>query len=137
MNDALLKVRAQRKPKTDAEDVLISYNFQRVSSYTNTESTGEVKNSISREDCEGKNILIVEDIYDSGNAMKKMIEVSKNCGAKTVKACVLLHKRNPKNLQFNYYADYIGFFIPERFIVGYGLDYNEKMRDMRHVCVIN
>ena len=69
--------------------------------------------------------------------MNTMIKVSMEKGAKTVKSCVLLHKKNPKNLKFNYYPEYLGYFIPDRFIIGYGLDYNEKGRDLRHVCVIN
>lgn len=137
MNESLIKVRANRQPKSEAEDVTWSYNFQKVSSYTNTESSGVVQNQISEEDCKGKNVLIVEDIYDSGNAMNTMISVSKKMGAASVKSCVLLHKKNPKNLDFKYYPEYLGFFIPDRFIIGYGLDYNEKGRDLRHVCVIS
>lgn len=77
LNDSLIKIRAIRQPKSESEDVIWSYNFQKVSSYTNTESSGVVSNQISEEDCKGKNVLIVEDIYDSGNAMNTMIKVSK------------------------------------------------------------
>jgi hypoxanthine-guanine phosphoribosyltransferase len=49
----------------------------------------------------------------------------------------LLHKKNPVNLQFNFYPDFIGFFIPLRFIIGYGLDNNEYNRDIKHLCTIS
>ena len=96
-----------------------------------------VQNKISEEDCKNKNVLIVEDMYDSGNSMDTMIKVTLEHGALSVKSCVLLHKNNPKNLKFNYVPEYLGFFIPDRFVIGYGLDYNEMGRDMRHVCIIN
>ena len=92
---------------------------------------------MKKEDCEGKHILIVEDIYDTGNTMKKMLDTIGEYRAASVKSCVLLHKREPSNLQFNYFPDYLGFTIPCHFVIGYGMDYNERFRDMRHICLIN
>ena len=66
-----------------------------------------------------------------------MIKKCNDLGAASVETCVLLHKKNPKNKKFGYYCDYIGFFIPDHFIVGYGLDYNEQMRDLSNVCKIS
>ena len=80
---------------------------------------------------------MIEDIYDTGLTMKKIIDTIQMKGAKSVKTCTLLHKKNMNNLEYNYYSDYIGFFCPMKFVVGYGMDYNEKMRDMEHLCVIS
>ena len=92
-----------------------------------------IKDSLVR----GKNILIVEDMYDTGHTMSIMLEVLKSKGANNVKTCVLMHKKNPENLQYNYFCDYIGFFIPIIFVIGYGMDYNDYVRDIRHICSIS
>ena len=85
----------------------------------------------------GRHILLVEDIYDTGTSMAHMLNKTLEFGAASVKVCVLLHKKNPKNLAHNYFADYIGFLVPCRFVLGYGMDFNEIGRDMRHVCIIS
>ena len=70
--------------------------------------------------------------------MKKIIDTMNEKKCKSVKSCVLLHKKNPGNLIYEkYFSDYIGYFIPDVFVIGYGLDYNEYVRDMEHVCVIS
>ena len=69
--------------------------------------------------------------------MKTMIDTIKANGCASVRSCVLLHKKTEKNLKFDYWSDYIGFLCPVFFVVGYGLDYNENMRDFRHVCTIS
>jgi hypoxanthine phosphoribosyltransferase len=76
-------------------------------------------------------------MYDSGNSMAKMLEVINSFSPKSLKTCVLMHKRNPDNKKFNYFSDYIGFFVPDLFVVGYGLDYNEELRHLPHVCEIS
>lgn len=134
LNDSLLKVRAIKKPKTD---VTIRYFFVRASSYRNTESTGDVFFRVNEEDCKGRDVLIIEDIYDTGSTMKKMIDKINQHGAASVKSCVLLHKREPKNLEYDYWPEYCGFSIPKMFVIGYGLDYNEYGRDIRHVCSVS
>ena len=96
-----------------------------------------VQSYIQESDCSGRNILIVEDIYDTGNSMKHMVDKITGFGAKDVKVCVLLHKKNPENLKLNFFADYTGYFVPCKFVLGYGMDYNELCRDMRHVCIIS
>ena len=60
----------------------------------------------------GKHVLLVEDIYDTGATLMTMIEKEKQAGALDVRVCVLLHKKNPKNLQHSYFADYIAFVCP-------------------------
>jgi hypoxanthine phosphoribosyltransferase len=65
---------------------------------------------------------------------KKVLEAF---GPASLKIATLFHKKNPKNLGHNYFADYVGFLIPDEFIIGYGMDYNEYYRDLNHLCVIN
>jgi hypoxanthine phosphoribosyltransferase len=96
-----------------------------------------VKIDILEEDIRGKNILVVEDIFDSGTTIMKTKQVVESYGPSSLKIASLFHKRNPKNLVYNYYADYIGFVIPDEFVVGFGMDYNEAYRDLNHLCVIN
>jgi hypoxanthine phosphoribosyltransferase len=67
----------------------------------------------------------------------KTKQVVESYGPSSLKVASFFHKRNPKNLIHNYYADYIGFVIPDEFVVGFGMDYNEAYRDLNHLCVIN
>jgi hypoxanthine phosphoribosyltransferase len=112
------------------------YHFQRVSSYVNTESVGNVEVKIKQADCKDRHVLVVEDIYDTGKSMAEILKTIKELGALSVKTCILLHKKNPSNLEINYWGDYLGFFIPRKFVIGYGMDYNEYFRDMQHLCSI-
>ena len=82
-------------------------------------------------------MLVVEDMYDTGNSMLKLLQRLKELGASKVEACIAFHKKTHKNLELGYFADYIGFFIPDEFVIGYGLDYNEYFRDVTHLCVLN
>ena len=118
---------------------MISQIFRKVSSYVGTESQGvnNVKMEIKDSDHKDKHILIIEDIYDTGNCMKALIDSLQAMQPASVKTCILLHKMNPKNEHFNYYADFLGYFVPLKFLVGYGLDYNQHLRELPHVCVIS
>ncbi len=89
------------------------------------------------ENVKDKHVLIVEDIYDTGKCMKHMLDYLKALGPKTLKTAVLLHKCNPVNLQYGYHFDFTGFIIPNKFVVGYHLDYNQKFRELPHLCVLN
>ena len=84
---------------------------------------------------EGKNLLIVEDIVDTGRTMKKLLSTIAKYNPKSVKVACLLRKRTP--LSSGYIPDYVGFEIPNKFVVGYALDYNEYFRDLMHICVIS
>lgn len=113
-----------------------SIDFMVVSSYGGgTQSTGRVNvlKDISQS-VEGKEILIVEDIIDSGNTLnfiKKYLTVK---GAKSIKLCTLFDK--PDRRTANITVDYVGMKIPDVFIVGYGLDYDEKYRNLPYVGVL-
>lgn len=116
--------------------VPFTFDFIRAKSYEGTQSSGEVKISgASPEDFTGRHIILVEDIVDTGATMHKLVPQIKGYGAKSVAVATLLTKRNPAAVEFK--ADYVGFDVPDKFVVGYNLDYNEAFREMEHICVIN
>lgn len=112
-----------------------SMDFMAVSSYSGTSSTGAVKiNKDLSEDIEGRNIIIVEDILDSGitlSYLKKYLEVRKPASISIV---TLMDK--PARRKADVYADYSCFEIPDAFVVGYGLDYNERYRNIPYIGVL-
>jgi hypoxanthine phosphoribosyltransferase len=114
-------------------------DYVRVKSYDGTQSTGSVSiTGIDLKTLDGRDLILVEDIIDTGLTMSKLIPylltnpVSK---PKSVKVAALLEKRTEKSCGFK--ADYVGFSVPDAFVVGYNMDYNEAFREMSHVCVIN
>jgi hypoxanthine phosphoribosyltransferase len=84
----------------------------------------QVKVSVEEKDIRGNHILVVEDIFDSGTTIMKTKQVLEGFGPASLKIATLFHKKNPKNLVHNYFADYIGFIVPDVFIIGFGMDYN-------------
>ena len=111
-------------------DLPLRMEFMAVSSYGNaTESTGVVKilKDLDRE-IEDEHVLIVEDIIDSGLTLKYLKEILLARQPKSVKICTLLDK--PARRKENITADYIGFEVPDEFIVGYGIDYAERYRNL-------
>ncbi|TNV76080.1 hypothetical protein FGO68_gene104 [Halteria grandinella] len=92
---------------------------------------------VTKEEIIGKNILVVEDIFDSGSTIIKTRDVLKEYEPGTLKFAILFHKKNLKNLKHNFFGDFVGFIIPDVFVIGYGMDYNEYYRDLNHLCVIN
>lgn len=114
-------------------DLPLLMDFMAVSSYGNAKtSTGEVK-IIKDLDfaVEGKDILIVEDIVDTGLTLTYLTDNLKKRGAKSVKIATLLDK--PEGRGMNVDVDYLGFTVPDEFVVGYGLDYAEKYRNLPFV----
>ena len=137
LNEALIDYRDEVKPQTTNEDVTIEYKFKKISSYVNTSSVGIDKMKMDHnkpEEYKSKNILIIEDIYDTGDSMTKLLEVIQSFDPKSVKSAILLYKRNPDN-KYKYIPDYIGFWCPNLFVLGFGMDYNEYLRDLRHICI--
>ncbi|XP_045318595.1 phosphoribosyltransferase domain-containing protein 1 isoform X2 [Leopardus geoffroyi] len=82
-----------------------------------------------------KNVLIVEDVVGTGRTMKALLSSIEKYKPNMIKVASLLVKRRPRSDGFR--PDYVGFEIPDRFVVGYALDYNEYFRDLNHICVIN
>ncbi|XP_023320940.1 hypoxanthine-guanine phosphoribosyltransferase [Eurytemora carolleeae] len=113
---------------TSEASVQVSVDFIRLKSYENDQSSGEIKiiGLDNLDSLEGKNVLIVEDIIDTGKTMNKLLNTLSKYKPKSVKVACLLRKRTP--LSSGYAPDYVGFEIPDKFVVGYALDYNEYFR---------
>ena len=112
--------------------------FVRTYSYGNgTESSGEVQMKIDfdRPDIADCDVLIIEDIVDSGNTLKFLVDHIKAKGARSVKTCAFLDK--PSRRKIDIAPDYIGKEIPDKFVFGYGLDLFEKYRDLPYVAVVS
>lgn len=117
-------------------DVPCKLDFMSVSSYGNsTKSSGvvNVKMDLS-EEIEGKNVLIVEDIIDSGNTLSAVLELLKSRNPKSLKLVSLLSK--PSRREKDVTIDYLGSEIDDLFVVGYGLDYAEKYRNLPYIGVL-
>lgn len=110
-------------------------DFLAVSSYSGTKTTGVVKFKKDMDvDPDGRDILIVEDILDSGVTLSYLKQVLLQRNAKSIKICTFLDK--PANRRADIQADYVGKVVPDEFIIGYGLDYNEKYRNLPYVGVL-
>ena len=83
----------------------------------------------------GKNVLIVEDIIDTGRTMQRLLATLEKFQPKSITVACLLRKRT--HLSDGYAPHHVGFEIPDKFVVGYALDYNEYFRDLAHICEIN
>ena len=114
----------------------VNIDFISVSSYgMSTTSSGVVKILKDLDsDITGKNVVIVEDIIDSGLTLKYLKDYFKQKNAKTLKICTLLDK--PARRKCEIYIDYVGFEIEDKFIVGYGIDYQEKYRNLPYIAYV-
>lgn len=111
-------------------------DFMSVSSYgAGTISSGqvEIKKDISSS-IEGYHVIIVEDILDSGNTLYYLMDVLKARKAASIRICTLLDK--PERRQKPIKADYYGFVVPDAFVVGYGLDYNQQYRNLPYIGIL-
>lgn len=110
-------------------------SFVKLSSYSGTSSTGEVNEVIGiKGSLEGRHVVIVEDIVESGTTLKKMTELLAEHNPASVKICSLFFK--PNKLKTDLKVDYPLMIIPDDFIVGYGLDYNERGRGLRDIYTL-
>ena len=116
--------------------VPVYIDFMSVSSYGDgTESSGIVRIIKDLDDSiEGENVLIVEDIIDSGRTLSYLVDNLKSRGAKSVRLCTLMSK--PSRRVVDVPVDYIGYEIPDEFVVGYGLDYAQKYRNLPYVGIV-
>ncbi len=116
--------------------VPVSMDFMSVSSYGgDTKSSGVVKIVKDLDEAiEGKDVLIVEDIIDSGRTLYYLIDILKKRNPKSVHLCTLLDK--PERRVKDVKVDYVGFNIPDEFVVGYGLDYAQKYRNLPFIGVV-
>ncbi len=113
--------------------VPVNIDFMKVSSYGGgTVSSGQVsiKMDVS-ESIAGKEVLIVEDIIDSGNTLNLLPKILMERGPKSIRLCALLDK--PDRREVDVKMDYVGFRIPDKFVVGYGLDYDQRYRNLPYI----
>lgn len=112
-------------------------DFMWISSYSGTDSTGkmDVKKDVSC-NIEGRHVLILEDIFDTGNSLDFTYRHLLEKKPASLKICTLLDKPSRRKEGITLQADYVGFTVPNAFVVGYGLDYNEHYRNLPYVGVL-
>ena len=110
--------------------------FLRASSYQGKKSTGKVELnlSISKDNIKGENVIIIEDIVDTGHTLAFLKDYVGKMEPKSLEVCTLLDK--PSKRVINIQADYIGFEVDDLFVIGYGLDYDQKYRNLPYIGVI-
>lgn len=114
----------------------VTVDFMSVSSYgSGTSSSGVINVKKELEDSiEGRNVLVIEDIIDSGNTLSYLMELLSKRSPKVLKLCTLLDKPDRRVREVK--VDYTGFTIPDKFVVGYGLDYDQKYRNLPYIGVV-
>lgn len=117
------------------ETEVSSIEFVRISSYSGTETTGTVNLHIGLDiNLEGKDVLIIEDIIDTGYSLKFLLDYLGSKKPNSLKIAVLLDKKEKRKANIN--VDYTGFVIPNKFVVGYGFDIDEKYRNIPYIGYI-
>lgn len=111
-------------------------DFIRLSSYGNeTSSCGEVALGLGQKlSCEGKNVIVVEEIVDSGRTLRFFLDSLEKSGAKKIRVCALVDKRGRREVEVP--VDYAGFTLDDGFLVGFGMDYAEKMRNLNRIVIL-
>ncbi len=110
----------------------INFEFIRVSSYHGQNSTGVIEMKVELQgDIKGKDVIIIEDIIDTGRTLSYLMEYLRSKGPKSLKICSLLDKKERRVCKMD--ADYVGFDIPDKFVLGYGLDVDEKYRNLPYI----
>jgi len=128
------------KVNYNTEQMDFQFEYVSISSYEGTKSTGnvKVKSDISVfEKLKGKDVVIIEDVYDSGKSCEELVKYIKGFEPKSLELAFLFWKMNMANLKYDVMPEFIGFVIPDVFVIGVGLDYNERFRELNHLCVIN
>lgn len=115
----------------------VRLDFMSVSSYgSQTKSSGVVKIIKDLDDSiDDKNVLVVEDIIDSGNTLSYLMDILKKRGPKSIKLCTLLDKPSRREKK-DVFVDYVCFEIEDKFVVGYGLDYDQRYRNLPYIGVM-
>lgn len=113
----------------------VEVSFIRLSSYNRTQSTGRVKELIGlEENIFGRHLLIVEDIVDTGITMRHLLDELQELGPKSLEVATLLHKSEATREKID--LKYVGFVIPKKFVVGYGLDYDGQGRNLNSIYAL-
>lgn len=114
----------------------LKFEFITISSYTGTETDGEVTlRTDLRDSIEGKDVLILEDIIDSGKSMKYLLEHLKSKNPRTLKVCALANK--PSRREVEVPIDYLGFEVPDKYVVGFGFDIDNNYRNLPYVAYLD
>lgn len=115
----------------------VTFDFMSVSSYGNDTKTSGVVRLVKDldEPIEGKDVLVIEDIIDSGRTLSYLLENMRNRKPESLRLCTLLDK--PERRVTDVEVDYTGFEIPDEFVVGYGLDYAQKYRNLPYIGVVH
>lgn len=118
-------------------DTPCQMDFMWISSYAGTESTGQmvVRKDVSSE-VRGRHVLVLEDIFDTGGSLDYTVRHLLSKEPASLKVCTLLDKPERRRPDITLQADYVGFTIPNEFVVGYGLDYNEQYRNLPYIGVL-
>lgn len=111
-------------------------DFMWISSYSGTQSGGMTVRQDVTANIKGRHVLILEDIFDTGNSLNFTVEHLKSKGPASLKICTLLDKPARRKSGITLQADFVGFTIPNEFVVGYGLDYNEHYRNLPFIGVL-
>ncbi len=116
--------------------VPVTFDFMSVSSYgSDTKSSGVVRIVKDLdESIKDKDVIVIEDIVDSGRTLSYLMEMLRDRGPKSLRLCTLLDK--PDRRVIDVHVDYTGFQIPDEFVVGYGLDYDQKYRNLPYVGIV-
>ena len=116
--------------------VPVEIDCMKVSSYgAGVETSGFIQVHLDlKRDVTGADVIIIEDIIDSGRTLEKLTHLLADRGAHSVRCCTLLDKPERRQVKLN--ADYVGMQIPDAFVVGYGLDYDEKYRNLPYVGIL-
>lgn len=110
-------------------------DYMKVSSYSGTKTSHNLKISLDlNRDIEGLDIVIVEDIVDTGFTLQSVTKLMKDKGANSVEICTLLNKEERREVDIH--AKYVGFEVPDEFVIGFGLDFDEKYRQLPYVGVL-
>lgn len=105
--------------------------FVKISSYTGMKSSGKIQRSMNLENLEGRNIIIIEDIVDTGNTLIHFLEEVKAYKPQSVEIATLLFKKDALKHHLN--LNYVGFEIPDKFVLGYGLDFDGEGRNLKDI----
>lgn len=121
-------------------DCTVSFDFMSVSSYGKSKvSSGhvEIKKDLD-ESIEGKDVIVIEDIIDTGRTLSELLKMLSRRKAASIKLCTLLDKPDgrDKTIENEVKVDYVGFVIPDEFVVGYGLDYDQRYRNLPYIGIV-
>lgn len=120
-----------------AFDAPCQLDFMWISSYEGTQSTGNIRvRQDVAADLRGRHVVVLEDILDTGRSLKFVCDHLRSKGVASLKVCTLLDKPDGRLPDVKMEADYVGFSIPNAFVVGYGLDYDEQYRNLPYVGIL-